>query len=107
MATHIDFQGDADAGLADEGDTFWTRDMPLASTLLMLGCDVVGTEYNVDPREGYPVGWLGFRKTEQLRYDVGAYFRDELQVSPRRFYVAFRQVKALVLTSKKITDEKD
>lgn len=91
-----DFYGNAVAGLEEEGDVFWTRDIALAAALSVYGHAIAEVRVEESVGERYEVKWFGFPKTAELAGHVEDYFHDRLVGSFRHYYMAFRQVKGFL-----------
>lgn len=77
-------------------DQFSTKDLYLAATLITLGFQKVGVDYQIEGMRRMPVGYFLFEKTPELHEAEKKFWGGQLAVEPRAFITAMRSLKAEV-----------
>ena len=78
----------------EEKKYFSTRDLYQATTLITVGFDMVGVNYQVEGDRQLPVGYFQFENTDELVETLKKYRQGQLTVEPRQFSTNLRSLKA-------------
>ena len=82
--------------MENEKRLYTTRDLYLASTLMSLGFDLNGIDYQSEGEHPRPVGYFSFEDNQDLQMAVKEYWAHKLAIEPQQFMVNLRNLKAQV-----------
>ena len=71
-----------------------TRDLYLASTLIVMGFPMQNIVYQYEGTRSQPVGYFQFDRTKDLEAADKAYWAGKTSVEPRAFVMAMRGLKS-------------
>lgn len=77
-------------------NVFSTRDIYLASTLVTLGFNTIGVDFQVEGARKMPVGYFNFEASQELFNTEKKYWRGDLAVDPRIFITNMKGLKSQV-----------
>lgn len=80
-----------------ESQIFSTRDLYLASTLVTLGFECLGIDYQVEGIKPKPIGYFRFNNTQELHATRSQYNQSLLRVEPKLFISNLQSLKAEVV----------
>ena len=75
---------------------FSTRDLHLASVLVAMKFLMETIDYQVEGDKPRPIGYFGFRDTEELRNTIKKYRQKMLAIEPQDLFSAMRTLRAEV-----------
>lgn len=82
-------------------ETYSTRDLCLATTLLTLKFQLVGLDIQLEGTRGAAIGYFKFEKNDDLMVAERKYMNRELAVEPISFSMNMKSLKAQVLNASK------
>jgi hypothetical protein len=77
-------------------ETFSTRDLYLAATLMTLGFGIISVDYQVEGTRNMPVGYFNFEDSPEIKSAEQKYFQGSLAIEPRTFVTNLRGLKAQI-----------
>ena len=80
-------------------ETFSTRDLYLAATLVTMGFDHINTHYQIEGIKRNPVGYFCFEDTDALHDAIRGYNQSKLVVEPKEFVTNMKSLKAEVINA--------
>ena len=80
----------------EKNETYSTRDLYLATTLVTLRFFMTNIDYQVEGERRLPVGYFNFDKTPELEEATRKYLQGQLAVEPRTYVTNLKSLKSEV-----------
>ncbi len=82
--------------MSEQDNTFSTRDLYLASTLISLGFELENLDYQIEGERGKTVGYFSFASTPELLQTEKDYWMKKTSVEPLTYKDNMRSLKARI-----------
>ena len=80
----------------EENKTYETRELSLAATLITVGFELVGINYQVEGQANRPVGYFLFENNRELGEAIQKFWASKLAVEPKSFMQNLRALRSQV-----------
>jgi len=77
---------------------FSTKDLYLASTLITLGHEMDGIDFQIEGLKQKPIGYFLFQETDDLINTIRLFWQGKLTIEPRQFMTNLWSLKSQIET---------